>query len=317
MTKYFSSLIKLTEFLKEESETSHQIWFRNFIFKGYTAPWLSNTSDIPRSSVVTNLFLYSDDVGKLKIENSLKAIYKNPRIDIYNQGFIELLTSIAFLNITSLFPDIYRLALKGYFKDKKSDYISDSLDFHTYILKVLFGLSYERQELKSLISIATRDIIDSRYMLECFNFLLHTPKGEKNCVKYLPYLLEQNQDNVRDYEGAVISFLTILGENNLIDRIMKVIKILDSFESFVLLNKFQNILLVNGIHINKKEEPKAIFEIFFKNKLFEVANRYKKQISSLFRAQENSEIRVLYNEILVKNGKKGLVDFLRTFKKAG
>lgn len=312
MTKYISSLNKLAEFLKEQTEPNHEDWFRNFLIRGYTAPLVWVSTDLPRSSVINHLYQLSDEKGKVKIENTLKTIYNNPRVEYSQQGFIELMICISLLNLTSLFPDIYRLALMQNYKNVKSEHISPFLDVHTYILKTLFGFSYERGELKSLTSIAKRDILDNKYMLECFTFLMYSPKNNKNSLEYLPYLLMQIPNRDRDYEGAVFAFLDVMGENELISKISEVIKILEHQDSNLLLNVFQNILSKNGISISENLNPDFYFELKIRNKKIKVPQKLKEKISICFRSQENIETKRITDEILMKNGRRSFLNFMET-----
>ncbi|NVN95997.1 MAG: hypothetical protein HXX18_12015 [Bacteroidetes bacterium] len=281
------------------------------MFKGYTEPLLWISSEIPRSSVINSLYQLSDETGKEKIENALKLIYKHPRNEFNNQGFIELLVSIALLNITSLFPDIYKLSLRKDFKDVKSEYIPYFLDIHTYILKVLFGLTHERGELKALTYIAKRDILNKSYMLECFNFLMNSPKNNKFCLQFIPELLAQSTSNERDYEGVIYDYLKVFGEKEQINRINEIIKILNNQYPILLVNKFQQILQKNNIFIYENDTQDGKFYVSINNNIHAVFQKLIKTVKIWYLAQDTNKIVHEFNIVCQKKGKNELLSFLK------
>ena len=280
---YLYDLNSLVGHLQTLKEDDFQIWVYNFLYMGYTSPLIGVSSEPERNSVIEQLYLVSDSVGKIKLRNSLKEVYYMTPLDKFNElGFIELLRCITLLNITGILPDLYKIALKSTLKNVKSDFIPSYIDMHTILLKTIFGLSNELEELDELEKIAKRDITDKKYMLECFHYLMVTPKFYNRCIDYIPELLLLINNNERDYKGIILKYLMIFGNGEIINRIVLIAKKLENRNE--LIKKFVDILLINNMNFIEMEDG---LSLFLKEDEVKISEKYFKSIEPLLIEQEN------------------------------
>jgi hypothetical protein len=314
MDEYIYDLASMAKYLRDQSEDNRNTWMINFLINGFTAPLIGVSFEQSRSSIIEILYLLSDDKGKFKLRKTLKEIYKMiPLSDFQKQGLIELCECIALLSITELFPNLYKIALENFFKNTKSSFIPDYLDLHTIILKTLFGLPHERDEIDALTKLAKRDIADSKYTLECFHFLMYSPKHSKSCIKYIPLLLLETKKNERDYEGVILNYLKIMGDEEMILRIRDIVKLL---KSKYLLDKFQ-VMLSNG-GITFTEEPNKSYNsllIKINEMIKKVPQNLTQYFIDLFKAQENFKTIMITREVCSDDIKQNFLRYTQRFEK--
>jgi len=253
MKEYFYKSEELINYLKSQPEDQTVSWIYDFLQYGHTSPLFGVPSELYRSVFIEHLYLSSEDkVWRQKLRAAVKEIYKmTPLSEYESYMIIELLKCIALLNITDLKQDLYKEALIGTFKNKKSPFLPNFIDLHTIILKALFGLTHDTGEISDSINIAERDISDPMYMLECFHFLILTQGNSMKYINYLPGLLQQCAENKRGYFEAVEYYLKLFTKEN----ILKIISDMDSIlQDKKLISTFQKILSHIGILFRSTDE---------------------------------------------------------------
>lgn len=226
MTEYVQNLNQLVPYLEKLNDENLLKWVSKFIIHGYTAPLISMPMIQTCSSFISQIFDFSKDFNfKMRFKEIIKKIYRSyPKDKYQDYTFIELLIIIGRLNITSLFPELWRDAWGEIFKNKFIKNYPKSFDLHTVLLKCLFGISPEGKNVPDLTMIIRRDIFNPKYMLECFETLYLLPKNISNAIYYIPLLLEQIPSNKRDFEGTLCDFINTLGINNLKRYVADILK---------------------------------------------------------------------------------------------
>jgi hypothetical protein len=294
MTKYYNSLDAFSNYLGDSSHETLQKWMEDYIFKGYTAPFITISSEQSRSSFVDQIYNLIPYKSRHNLLLAIIRIYKTIPSDYFiSEGFINLLKCIVQLNISELLPELIKLAFNGGLKNKSFEGMSNSIDTHTYLLKSIFGMSHEKEELHFVARIALRDINDPKYTLECFYFLMQSAGYYEKCYKFIPNLLTNISSQDRDYEGAIEDYLKLIDDDEIISQINRISKLLQN--NYSLLMAFQMILQKCKIVFNEAISDNRIVFSIKKDREKPIPDKFKNPLFPLYEIQMNSEMLEVLN----------------------
>lgn len=247
MTKYLQNLSELVSYLEQLDFKDLLEWVSKFIIRGYTAPLAFISRIQSRSSFIDQVFDISEDFDfKMKFKDVIRNIYRSYPKDRYRDyTFVELLEIIGRLNVTDLFPELWRDAWGEEFKNIPINDFPKSVDLHTYLLKSLFGISLDEKNIEVVIKLIKRDIPNPKYMLECFEALYLFPKKISTAIKYIPLLLKEMSLGNRDFEGSLCDFINKLGTDNFSIYFPEMLKLIMYDEN--LIKNFSNVLYLSKI----------------------------------------------------------------------
>jgi len=244
--KYYENIEDFVKYLQKKKKKKLYKWISELLLLGYTSPYIGGSPYKNRSSVIEDLYITGNDlIWREALREAIRDVFKKTLFST-DEAFIELLKTITLLNITELLPELYKYADTGKYKGVKSINIPEFIDKHTIILKSLFGLSIEKDELDNIIKIAKRDIKDKSYMLECFDFLSSNYKNSSQCVTYIPLLLGEMQYRKRNYKGVIIKYLNKF-DSDLYETLNLVVEEIRKLKSYKCLLNLKEILSDMGV----------------------------------------------------------------------
>lgn len=259
MVEYKQTIDEITHHLeylinKDKGDELLYEWLFEFLINGISDPLSSISPLETRNQYVVDIFNKSKNPKlKKKICVAIRDIYKNYLAKGYNGYTLkELLELIGRLNITDLFLNLWGKAWKGNFKNVIVEPHKKAFDLHTYLLKSIFSLDVtEKSYIDKKLELIKRDIHEPMYMLECFEEFYISKDYINEAIKYMPLLLSRinNNDNTRDYLGAIREFFRIMSIDNLCQYIPQMIKDYD----IIYFDKLAYILALEKINLQSKD----------------------------------------------------------------
>ncbi|MBU4284515.1 MAG: hypothetical protein KJ968_05380 [Nanoarchaeota archaeon] len=220
MTKYKTTPNEFFEEITKWDEKKVCEWVYQFLFNGYTSPYIGLGKLQTEVSFLIQLTEENRDNASFR-ENLEKAVVNcytkfsdNKKIVLKEKRRIAM----------TLFELIGEMEINDSFERLKEDASNEKykgidagegphVDLHTFLLKGLFGLE-KNKERHSLTQIIDRDIHDLKYSLECFNALYSSVGQKISGIEYMPILVNQIEGANRDVERTLKKYIETLEKSD-------------------------------------------------------------------------------------------------------
>lgn len=211
-SRYFETRRQLLGWLETLPEDQLHHWVWKYAVDREAYPYLVPPHGTTPERELVWVFSRSRDLAfRNRLRHAVAELYRlTARFPISAESHATLLALVGGLDVRSVQAEIYSQAWLGGFKGRPLFNESNTVDFHTWILKALFALSPEAGDSEWLAryrSIIERDIRDRRYMLECFRAGYVLLWSAEEAAAHVPALLDPAHVDERDYRGAVGRFL--------------------------------------------------------------------------------------------------------------